>query len=505
MKLKSSRWVSLVIAFLFPVARGNAKSPDRKSAPDRLEGSKPNIVLVLTDDQGMGDLSCMGNQVVKTPNIDNFHDKALRFTDFQVSPTCAPTRSAIMSGRAPFKNGVTHTIFQRERMALDVFTLPQALKSAGYTTGLFGKWHLGDEEAYLPGNRGFDEVLMHGAGGIGQTRYGDFPPNDKNVYFINVLLHNDTIVQTKGFCTDLFFNAGLAWIKEQLTSNKGTPFFAYIALNAPHAPLVAPKKYTKRFLKLGYDSGTAGRYGMIENIDDNFGRMMQKLDDWKALDNTLVIFMTDNGATHLSGKLKGKKVQLFNANLRGGKNSPYEGGTHVPAFWQWKGMLPEGVDVDALTAHVDLYKTFCNLAGVVLPEDMQGLDGRSLLPLLNDPAATWPDRELYIHCGRWSPGKREEAKYAKCAVRTERWRFVNNTSLYDIVADPSETTDVSASYPEVIDKLRTSYDQWWASVLPMMINEDLPKVDTKDFPLAKRYNAQLKKKGIPDWAPASID
>ncbi|EMI17257.1 arylsulfatase A, partial [Rhodopirellula maiorica SM1] len=310
-----------------------------------LEGSRPNIVFVLTDDQGMGDLSCMGNIVLQTPHIDRLYQQSTRLTDFQVSPTCAPTRSALMSGRPPFKVGVTHTIRQRERMTLDVYTLPQALQSAGYATGLFGKWHLGDEPAYLPQNRGFDEVLMHGAGGIGQTNLGDFPPNKENVYFDNVLLHNDTIVQTKGFCTDLFFQAALNWIKQQTDADD--PYFAYIALNAPHAPLVAPDKYTQRFLDLGYDKGTAGRYGMIENIDDNVGLLMQKLDDWKMLDNTLVVFMTDNGATHLSGKLNGERVKHYNFGMNGGKNSPHEGGTHVPAFFRWKGVLGEGVDVDA--------------------------------------------------------------------------------------------------------------------------------------------------------------
>jgi arylsulfatase A-like enzyme len=450
----------------------------------------------------MGDLSCMGNEVVKTPKIDRFHDKAVRFRDFQVSPTCAPTRAAIMSGRAPFKNGVTHTIFQRERMALDTYTLPQALQSAGYETGIFGKWHLGDEEDYLPGSRGFDEVLIHGAGGIGQTRYGDFAANEENLYFDNVLLHNDTIVQTKGFCTDLFFQSGLAWIKKQHEAKK--PYFAYISLNAPHAPLVAPEKYTKRFIDLGYDKGTAGRYGMVENIDDNFGRLLTSLAEWKALDNTLVIFMTDNGATHLSGKLNGKKLRHFNANLKGGKNSPYEGGTHVPAFWQWKGVLGEDVDVDALTAHIDLYKTFCKLADVKLPATMQELDGRSLLPLLKDSKANWPDRELFVHCGRWNPGKRDDFKFKKSAVRTERWRFVNNTMLYDISNDPFETTDVAGSHPEVVEKLRISYDKWWASVLPLMVNEDLPKVAPEDQPLAIRYNKQLKEKGIPEWAPEEL-
>jgi arylsulfatase A-like enzyme len=467
-----------------------------------LEGSKPNIVLVMTDDQGMGDLSCMGNKVVRTPNIDQFYNKALRFTDFQVSPTCAPTRAAMMSGRQPFKVGVTHTIFQRERMAPDVFTLPQALKSAGYRTGLFGKWHLGDEDAYLPQNRGFDEVLMHGSGGIGQVNLGDFPPNKDNVYFDNVLLHNDTIVKTKGYCTDLFFHSALSWIHEQ---KKGSsPYFAYISLNAPHAPLVAPESYKKRFLDLGYDQGTAGRYGMVENIDDNFGLLMKKLESWQALENTLVIFMTDNGATHLSGRLNGEKIRHFNANLKGGKNSPNEGGTHVPAFWQWKGKLTEGTDINKLTAHLDLYPTFCELAGVTLPAKMQELDGRSLLPLLKDHNATWPDRSLFVHCGRWNAGQRDDAKFQKCAVRTNKWRFVNNRELYDIENDPSETTDVSAQHPDVIAKLRTSYDRWWDSTEPLLVNEGLPRVSPENQPLALRYHKQLKEKGIPDWAPKDL-
>ena len=466
-----------------------------------LEASRPNIILVMTDDQGMGDLSCMGNSILKTPNLDRFYEQSTRFTDFQVSPTCAPTRSAIMSGRAAFKNGVTHTIFQRERMALDNVTFPQVLQSAGYQTGIFGKWHLGDEEAYLPGSRGFKEVLIHGAGGIGQVGLGDFPPNRTNTYFDNVLLHNNTIVQTKGFCTDLFFHAALAWIKQQHEAK--SPYFAYISLNAPHGPFYAPEKYKKRFLDAGYDTKMAGRYGMIENIDDNFGVLWAKLSEWKALDNTLLIFMTDNGMSMPRIQLNGKSVVPFNAGMKGRKNSPNEGGTHVPAFWYWKDVLGEGIDIDALTAHIDLYKTFCELAGAKLPDKMQELDGRSLLPLLKDSKADWPDRELFIHCGRWAAGRRESAKYEKCAVRTDRWRFVNNAQLYDISTDPGEKTDVSKSHSEVIAQLRKSYDTWWESVLPLMVNEGLPKV--KNHPLHIRYNKQLEEKGIPDWAPDKFE
>ncbi len=475
-----------------------------KAQTKSLKNSRPNIILVITDDQGMGDLSCMGNQILQTPNIDDFHEKSTRFVDFQVSPTCAPSRSAIMSGRVPFKNGVTHTILQRERMALDVFTLPQALQSAGYTTGIFGKWHLGDGEAYLPGNRGFDEVLMHGAGGIGQSRFGDFPTNDENLYFDNVLLHNDTIVQTKGFCTDLFFHSALAWIKKQ--NETKNPYFAYVSLNAPHGPFYdnAPQEYQKRFLDAGYDKKTAVRYGMIENIDDNFGVMMAKLKEWNALENTLVIFMTDNGMSMPPITQNGKKMFPYNAGMKGHKNSPYEGGTHVPFFVQWNGVLSQGVDIYALVAHIDLYKTFCDLAGASLPEPIQKMDGRSLLPLLEDKNAEWSKRELFVHCGRWSTGKREEFKYSKCAVRTDRWRFSNDKELYDISVDPGEIENLYSIEPEVVEQLEFSYNQWWESVLPFMLNEGLPEVAPEDQPLVKRYYKQLEEMGIPDWAPDDI-
>lgn len=466
-------------------------------AQKSLKNSKPNIILVMTDDQGMGDLSCMGNEVVKTPHIDAFYKQATRFTEFHVSPTCAPTRAALMSGRHEFRVGVTHTIFQRERMNLNVFTMPQALQSAGYQTGIFGKWHLGDEEEYLPYNRGFNEVLIHGAGGIGQVNLGDFPPNKKNTYFDNVLLHNETIVKTKGFCTDLFFDAALAWTKKKIDANE--KYFSYIALNAPHAPLIAPEAYKKRFLEMGYDEGTAGRYGMIENIDDNFGKMMQLLEKWNALENTLIIFMTDNGATHLRGTLNNKEIKHFNAHLRGGKNSPYEGGSHVPAFWSWGNVLKQGVDINGIVGHIDIYKTFVELAGAKLPTNMQSLDGKSLVPLLENPNATWEDRLFYIHCGRWKTNLQKQAKYTKMAIRTQKWSFVNNSELYDIENDSSETTNVIHQHSKLVSDYQKQYNQWWNATLPLMTNEGLPKVT--EHPLHAKYYKQLKKQGIPNWSP----
>lgn len=470
-----------------------------------LKGRRPNIILVMTDDQGMGDLSCMGNTVLRTPNLDRFYKMSTRFREFHVSPTCAPTRSAVMSGRHDMRNGVTHTIRERELMALSTTTFPQLLLKAGYATGIFGKWHLGDPDEYQPYNRGFSETFIHGAGGIGQSYEGscaDFPPNQEKEgrYFDNAILHNDTVVMTKGFCTDVFFQAALGFIKKQHEDRK--PFFAYITPNAPHGPMIAPEKYKKRFLDDGWDANTAGRYGMIENIDDNFGLLMKKLDEWNAWDNTLVIFMTDNGQAGRSGKLNGKPQKIFTAGFKTGKGSPYEGGTHVPAFWRWKGALGEGVDIKALTAHIDLFKTFCDLAGANIPKGIQKIDGRSLLPLLDDPKAKWADRELFTHCGRWPKGEEPTlSKDKRFAVRTQRWRLVED-ELYDIENDPYEAKDVAADYPEVVQRLKASYDQWWKETRPMMVNEDLPYSPT--HPQVVRYEKQLKERGIPDWTPPKL-
>ena len=389
-------------------------------------------------------------------------------------------------------------------MALSTTTFAELLHQSGYETGIFGKWHLGDEDAYQPYNRGFSKTFIHGAGGIGQSFEGscaDFPPNRTDKYFDCVILNDDTIVQTKGFCTDVFFTAALGWTKQQLDAKK--PFFTYLTLNAPHGPMIAPDKYKKRFLDLGYDKNTAGRYGMIENIDDNFGLLMKKMDEWDAWEKTLVIFMTDNGQAGRGAKLNGKKVTLFTAGFKTGKGSPCEGGTHVPAFWRWDGYLDKGVDINALTAHIDLYKTFCELAGVKIPASVQKIDGRSMVPLLEDADATWPDRQLFVHQGRWAKGADpNESIFNNCAVRTQRWRLVNNKELYDITKDPYETENVIDDHPKVVAELRSAYDTWWQETVPMMVNEDAPYA--AEQPQAVRYEKQKSTKGIPDWTPPSL-
>ena len=263
--------------------------------------------------------------------------------------------------------------------------------------------------------------------------------------------------------------------------------------------MIAPENYKRRFAESGWDAErTQGRYGMIENIDDNFGLLMKKVGEWNLAENTLVIFMTDNGQAGRTGKKDGKPAKMFTAGFKTGKGSPQEGGTHVPAFWRWKGVLGEGVDVPALTAHIDLYRTFCDLAGAAIPAGIQSIDGRSLVPLLENPKAAWPDRNLFVHQGRWAKGADpNQSKYKQCAIRTARWRLVNNSVLYDIANDPYEDHDVASDHPEVVAKLRKAYDAWWEETVPLMVNEDAAYAT--EHPQVVRYEKQLKRRGIPVW------
>lgn len=442
------------------------------AAADSLAGRRPNIVFLITDDQGYGDISAHGNPVLKTPNLDRLHDEGVRFTDFHVSPTCSPTRASLMSGRHEFKNGVTHTILERERMSLKTVMLPQVLKSAGYTTGIFGKWHLGDEAEYQPNERGFDEVFIHGAGGIGQTYPGSCGDAPGNKYFNPAILHNGKFEQTEGYCTDVFFGQATKWIDAVRGKQ---PFFCYIATNAPHSPYIARDEDRKR-----YDGKPAANFlGMVANIDDNVGRLLGKLKDWDLERDTLFIFMNDNGGT--------AGVQVFNAGLHGGKGTPFRGGTKASSFWRWPGTL-KPADCDRLAAHIDIFPTLAEIAGAKLSADVKAqFDGRSLTSLLADPQAKWDARILFTHVGRWPKGAdANEFKFSNCSVRNPQYNLVNaggklgdkverGWKLYDLKADPGETQDVASAHPEVVKELTDAYDTWWAAVVPLTLENNAAK------------------------------
>ncbi len=459
------------------------------------QASKPNIIFILTDDQGYGDVARHGNPILKTANLDRLHDESVRFTDFHVSTTCAPTRSALMSGRHDFKNGVTHTILERERMTLKTTTIAQVLKTAGYTTGIFGKWHLGDEPAYRPNRRGFDEMFIHGCGGIGQSYPGTCGDAPGNSYFDPVLLHNDKFEKTSGYCTDVFFNQASQWIKTVKGSNKERPFFAYITPNAPHAPLDVPAEYEKLYAdKLPADKNgknTAKFFGMVHNIDDNLGKLLAMLKEQNLERDTLLIFMNDNGGT--------AGVQVWNAGMRGAKNTPWLGGTRAISFWRWPGMLKPAA-VDALTQHVDVFPTLAELAGAKLTTTVKAqVEGRSLLPLLNNPKAAWPERIIVRHIGRWPKGVDPNTfKYVQVSVRNPRWHLVNDSktnekrwALFDLQADPSEKIDVATQHAEIVKTLDAAYDRWWTEVMPMLDNESAAQPAVN--PYHEQYWKQYRK------------
>jgi arylsulfatase len=471
-------------------------------AAEPLSGRRPNIVFILSDDQGYGDFSCHGNPVLKTPNLDRIHNESVRFTDFHVSPTCAPTRSALLSGRHEFKNGVTHTIFERERMSLKSTTIAQVLRQAGYTTGIFGKWHLGDEAEYQPGRRGFDEVFIHGGGGIGQTYPGSCGDAPGNRYLDPAILHNGRFEKTQGYCTDVFFAQALKWIGAVKDRQR---FFCYLPMNVPHAPLQVPPGYEQ--LYAGQTTPLAAQFfGMLANLDDNVGRLLARLREWNLERDTLVIVMNDNGGT--------VGCPIWNAGMRGTKGSPWEGGTRAASFWRWPGVLEPGV-VDQLAAHIDFFPTLAELAGAQLPAELAAsLDGRSLAPLLQDPKAGWPERYLITHVGRWARDQAATAKYSHCRIRNSRYSLVSDArdgarkwELFDLKSDYGEQTDLAAQRPEVVKEFDAAYSQWWDAVQPLLVNENLngPKVNPFKELYWKQFGGGPTAAELRDMDPSRTD
>ena len=321
---KHFRWVILVLAVVFMGC--SAVTAKRPNADKR-----PNVVFVITDDQGHGDLSCHGNPILKTPHLDTLYNESVRLTDFHVSPTCAPTRGALMSGHYTNRAGTWHTIMGRSMLLVGEKTFGEVFGNNGYATGMFGKWHLGDNYPFRPEDRGFQEVVRHGGGGVGQT-----PDNWDNAYFDDTYFHNSKPQKYKGYCTDVYFREAKRFIDESIAADK--PFIAYISTNAPHGPFHCPDKYWKPYEKLVSKPSEAVFFGMIANIDENVGQMRKWLKEKGLADNTIFIFMTDNGTA--SGNM------IFNSGMRGKKSSEYDGGHRVPFFLHWPAAgLDKGVDV----------------------------------------------------------------------------------------------------------------------------------------------------------------
>jgi len=408
---------------------------------------RPNVVLVITDDQGYGDISAHGNPVLKTPALDELHGESIRLTDYHVSPTCSPTRGALMSGHFTNRAGPWHTIMGRSLLFRGEATLGDVFADSGYRTGMFGKWHLGDNYPYRPEDRGFHEVVRHGGGGVGQT-----PDYWDNAYFDDTYFHNGKPKKFEGYCSDVYFDSAKRFMEDSVVREK--PFFAFISTNAPHSPFHVADRYWKPYLEKGLSEREAIFFGMVANIDENVGAIREWLEARGLQENTLFIFTTDNGTAN------GENV--WNSGMRGKKGSEYDGGHRVPFFLHWpKAGLTEGRDVAQLSAHVDVLPTLIDLCGLEAPTNYF-FDGRSLAPLIFQLPTAWPDRYLVTDSQRVE----DPIKWRKSSVMTQRWRLINGKELYDMSTDPGQEKDIAAERPEMVKKLRGNYEAWWKSIEP---------------------------------------
>ena len=404
------------------------------------EDIRPNVIVLLTDDQGIGGLSCMGNPYLKTPCLDRFYDQSVRMTDFHVSPFSTPTRAAIITGRYPVRNGAWATYKGRDKIAAKELSIAQVFKNGGYNTALFGKWHLGDNFPQRPIDKGFDHAVYHRAGGVGEL--SDYWGNSYND---DTYMVGDKPKAFKGYCTDIWFSEAMAYMRRQKEEKK--PFFIYLATNAAHSPHLVDSKYEKpyRFLQEQGKLQDAGFYGQIANLDENFGRLETFLQDNGLKDNTILIFLTDNGA--------GAQNNLWTNGFRGAKGNCYEAGHRVPFFIRWvKGEIGGGKDIGGLTAHVDLLPTLASLCGISVGNAPQ-LDGIDFSPLLfgkSLDAKEGEDRTLFIHYRQDS--KQPHDVKGSC-VMYKNWRLINGNQLYDLNKDKAQATNVASKHPQVVSEL----------------------------------------------------
>lgn len=428
----------------------------------------PNVVLVMTDDQGYGDLGCHGNAIVKTPHLDQLHGESIRLVDFHVEPMCTPTRGQLLTGVHCLRNGAMNVSSGRTFLRREFPTLGDLFGKAGYATGVFGKWHLGDNYPYRPQDRGFQESVWYPSSHIGSA-----PDQWNNDYFDDVYTHNGVRKQFTGYTTDVFFSEAIRWMKSR--ANERKPFFCYLPTAAAHGPLFVPPKYREPYEKQGLKPNVARFFGMIANIDENMGRLDAFLKEAGIRDNTLVIFLTDNGGT--------AGVQTFNAGMRGSKITLYEGGHRVPCFIRWPaGKLRSTGDVAGLTAVQDLAPTLVELCGLPVghvsnvPVGTNAttnatsplkFDGVSLAAVLRGTAEPPADRMVIAQFSRMQKPVPERGD---ACVMWRKWRLVEDKELYDVAADPAQAKNVFDEHPDIVAKMRAHYANWWSEVSPR-VNE----------------------------------
>ncbi len=411
---------------------------------------RPNVILVMTDDQGYGELGVNGNPWIRTPNLDNFYRSATRCEAFHVSPLCTPTRGALMSARNPLRNGAWATCWGRSILRRDETTMADVFLHNGYATGMFGKWHLGDNYPYRPQDRGFEKVVAHKGGGVGQT-----PDFWGNSYFDDTYFHNSEPVAHQGYCTDIWFDEAMAFIE----ASRDEPFFCYLATNAPHSPYLVADEYADLY-RGNPDIPEPEFYGMITNIDENWARLTRLLDDLELAEDTVLIFMTDNGT---SGGFRPDTGMGYNAGMRGKKGSYYDGGHRVPFAIRWPaGGISGSREVRELITHMDLLPTFVDLCDLDVP-DHKRWDGVSVAPILRGERMDLPRREVFLQYRQST----EPPHMWENAVMTRDWRLVGGEELYYMPADPGQANDVAEHYPDMVRRLRIAHEEFWAEIEPL--------------------------------------
>ncbi|MCD0463234.1 arylsulfatase [Roseiconus lacunae] len=419
------------------------------------ENPRPNIVFIMTDDQGYWDTGATGNADIDTVHIDRLAKQGTQLRRYYAAPVCAPTRAGIMTGRYYLRTGLYNTRLGGDSMGLGEITLPQLLQQAGYRTGLFGKWHLGKYPDYQPQNRGFDEFFGHYHGHL--ERY----------HFPDQVYHNGTPVEARGYVTNLFTDAAIDFI--EATRQQGIqPFFCALMYNAPHSPFLLetshyqqPKgdKLLSKYLARGLAMREARIYALIERVDDNLGRLLASIEQQGIERETIVVFTSDNGGVS----------KHFKAGLNGNKASVYEGGVRAPCFVRWPGKIHAGRAVDALTSHVDWLPTFCELAGGEPPGD-RPIDGKSMVKLLTNSQTTRHHQYVYHTWDRYHPNPD-----SRWAISDGKWKLLSQVRtgakatrsqwrLFNVDDDPGETSNLAKRYPDQVDRLRTEFVRWFDDV-----------------------------------------
>ncbi len=476
---------------------------------------RPNVILVMTDDQGYGDFGVTGNTLLDTPHFDAMASRSASMSTFYVNPVCSPTRASLMTGRYHLRTRCIDTWLGRSMMDTEEVTIAEILKEAGYATGVFGKWHMGDSYPMRPNDQGFDEALVHRGGGLAQP--ADHPDNEKR-YTDAWLFHNGDPVKTKGYCTDVYFDASMKYIKKQKKAKQ--PFFAYIATNAPHNPLHdVPEELYQKYLTRELESinvppltgekATENRdkvariFAMIENIDQNMGRLFSFLDDQQLTEDTLVIYMNDNGPYTMRyvGPFRGKKTQVL------------EGGVRSPLWLHWPAKFKAGTTCDHLTANIDIMPTILDVCDVPVPKDLK-IDGRSFLPVLENPEAEWADRTIVMQSHRGN----EATRYNNFMIRDKRWKLVHpngfhqptfegdpKLELYDLKNDPGETNNLIDSQLFVATALKAKYDAWFDDVSSTRDNNYAPPLIHAGTPHENPTALTRQDWYGPSWAPNEKD